>query len=202
MPITSYATLQDAVARWSGNSSDNQFATAVQDAIAMAEDEMDTVLRVPEMITRQRATATGEFESLPSGCLKIIRVGLIDSDGVETTLDCISEHQFPAYPLAATGEPRLYAIIGPQIRFKPAPTPDDTALYRITYFGAIPRLADDNPCTAVLLAYQNVYLYGALKHIAAYTNNDAAMQRWAALFEDAVNKANRAANLRQPALMR
>lgn len=202
MAITSYATLLDAAIRWSGSSSDSNINAAAADAVAMCEGELNNRLRVPEMISRSRATMTGEYESLPPGTLKLISVGKVGSTGVETPLDPISPAQWPDYPYAATGEPYFYALVGAQVRFKPAPTPDSTTLIRFTYYGSVPALADTNPCTAILTRYPNMYLYGTLKHLAAYVNDGDAVVKWSQMFESALTEANRSAILRDPATLR
>ena len=201
MALDSYDNLKEAALRWLGGSTsggDSTLPGAADDAIALWEDELNRRLRVPEMLRRDRATAVAEFEALPPGVLKLLHIGRVDDQGVERPLTPIPLAAWPDQTYADTGVPRFYAIVGGQIRFKPAPSPEAPCLYRVTSLGKLPALTGDNLCTAVLVSYPRLYLYGTLKHATAYVQDAPGFQSWAALFEEALAAANRAAVVRDP----
>ena len=200
MSIADYTALQARVARWSGGSSDANFAEAVREAIEMAEIDMDRMLWVKERIVRRIATFTAEYESLPEDCARIISIKRIE-DGAEV------DQLRKAHPDAAPGlaraysgnRPLFYTETGAQLQLIPAPTVGDPLKARWIYYGFVPRLSDDTSCTAVLSTYPNVYLYTSLKHLAPFTDDPEGVAKWGALSAEAIQTANGAATKRSAA---
>jgi hypothetical protein len=195
MAITDYASLQDAASRWAGGSSDALFADAIRDAIDMVESELDRELRIPEMITRVAATLDEPYETLPGGVVKMISVSRI-VDGVEKApqLQPVSEdHASALAALHPTGTPRWYSLVSTQLRVIPSPSTASPCIVRAVYYGQVPRLSADIPCTAVLLAARDAYLYGTLSHLGEYVEDAARLARFDARFRNAIRSLNRAA---------
>jgi hypothetical protein len=90
--------------------------------------------------------------------------------------------------------------VGLEFRFAPAPTTAAPLTARVTYYANVDPLSGVAPCTATFVRYPNAYLYGALKHLAHYTEDDAKQAKWAALQGQEIQKANRAAALRDASL--
>lgn len=199
MAAPDYISLQAQISRWSGGSSDTNFADAIRDAIRSAEAELDRKLFVPERIVRRIVTFTAEREALPDDCAKVISILRVEDD-VET------DQLRPAHPDAApglirtySGKPSFYALEGAQIRLIPKPTVDAPMRARWLYYAFVPRLSDESACTAILTTYPDVYLYTALKQLAPFTDDAGGLQKWGALSADAIDAANRAAVLRSAA---
>jgi hypothetical protein len=201
----SHADLVALVARWggglssSGTAGDSNYLSVVEDSIFLAETDLNDLLRVPEMLKRVVFTATAEFEALPDDLLRVISVGRV-VDGVETPMTATSEEFLPHYGRAYAGCIAWYALVGAQFRLAPKPTATAPASIRLTYLANVDPLSASAPCTAVLARYPNAYLYGALKHLAHYTEDDAKQAKWDALFMREIQKANRASVLREATL--
>lgn len=194
MALDSYAALQVQVSRWIGGSGDEAFAEAVRDSVTLLEAELDRVLRVPEMIQRLLASIDKPIESLPADVVKPLVVSLVDG-GRETALRPVSQDALPDWARRG-GRPCVYALQGGQIRVAPSPT-EGHAL-RLVYYGRVPRLSVPTSCTATLAAYPDLYLWGTLKNLAAYTG-DERLPAWTELFVAAVAQANRSSVTRQAA---
>lgn len=194
MAITDYNSLILTVGRWSGYGEDsplpNRIRNAAIDAITGAENDIDDLLRVAEMVKRSTFLATSEFASLPSDCLKPITIGRLE-DGREIPVEEKPEKVITDYQLNYQGPVSWYAQVGLELRLAPKPTADLPFSGRITYFARPDRLSDAAPCTALLLRYPMVYLYGALKHIAHFIEDDAKQAKWENLQVQQITRANR-----------
>lgn len=202
MAISTYSDLQAAVSRWAGGSDDDNFAQAIRDSIALTEADMDDRLRVPEMIQKQKTVATAEFESLPVGVLKVLHVGLLSASGIETPLKPVSPIHFDGTGTDEMGTPSRYAILGGQIRFRPIPSPSASVQFRITFYGAVPRLDDNDPCTLILQRYPSVYLFGSLMHLSNFTHQRDQFLAWGQRFDSAIAQANMAGVTREASVAR
>ena len=196
---TNYAELQAQAIRWSGGSSDSNYAEVVRDAIGLAEFDLDRVLWVPERIKRVIATCTAEYEALPDDLSRLIAVKRI-VDGREYRLTQQGEEVIPGLQAQYSGPPRWYALVGAQVQFAPVPTEADPMRARFVYYGMLPRLSSEAPCTAVLTTYGNVYLWATLKHLATYAEDAGGVEKWGGLAVTAVDEANRAGVMRDATL--
>jgi len=203
MPLTTYAELLDAAIRWigygDGVSVPSRITSAAIDAVQLAETDVNDTLRVPEMIKRSVFSTSGEFASAPSDIAKLINVGRL-RDGKETSLHQVAEDVLPAYSRAYAGDQEWVALVGLELRFAPAPTVAAPMSGRITYYGNVEPLSAATSCTATFLRYPNVYLFGTLKHLSYYTEDDAAQAKWGERQATEITKANRAAVLRDASL--
>jgi hypothetical protein len=196
MAITDYTTLQSTISRWAGGSSDTEFPEAIRDAIMLAEDELNRVLRVPEMVKRASTTVDEKYENLPPDCLEVTDVWWINDD-IEVPL----AYQPAANIVAAAryrGNPRWYTFSGLQLRLAPRVTDEEYAV-RLTYYAKLPNLAEENPCTAVLTTYPLLYLYASLAHLEGYLVGDERISVWKQQASAQVAAANRSASRRMGA---
>jgi hypothetical protein len=90
--------------------------------------------------------------------------------------------------LNASGSPSYYAITAGEIEVYPVP--DGTYDVELYYFSRIPALSDSNTTNWLLQYYQDAYLYGALVHSAPYLKDDARIQTFAALYQNAIDAIN------------
>jgi hypothetical protein len=92
-----------------------------------------------------------------------------------------------------TGRPRIFTQEGSNIVV--APVPDATYTARATTYRRADPMADDTDSPPLLRehsGHRGLYVYGALLEAALYTEDDTAALKWAAAFDDAVEKVGRA----------
>jgi hypothetical protein len=87
------------------------------------------------------------------------------------------------------GRPRFYAVTAGEFEF--FPTPDGSYQSELVYYANVPALSDSNTSNWLLSKYPDIYLYGALVHTAPYLDEDQRAQTWAALYQSAIDAANR-----------
>ncbi len=71
------------------------------------------------------------------------------------------------------------------------PTRDGTYTTERYYYKRISALSDSNTSNWLLEYFPDAYLYGSLVHSAPYLKDDARLQLWAALYEQAIASINR-----------
>ena len=92
--------------------------------------------------------------------------------------------------LNTSGQPAYYAVTAGEIEVYPVP--DGTYTSELYYFGKTPALSDSNTSNWILEHYPDAYLYGSLIHSAPYLKDDARIQVWAALYQNAIDAINQA----------
>lgn len=209
--ITDLTTLKDKVSRWVGGSSDVNFPDAVEDSIQLTEADLNygflspdgrrcRGLRVPEMIKRATLAYNQKYEVNDADFLEARAVYLVNADtGAESPLSAVNEERVAQYDRLTSSCPRHYCLTGTQIRLAPRNT-DESQPLRIIYYAKVPALLESaTACTAVLTAYPQVYLHGALAHLEGYLIDDPRIPQWKTLFTSAVLGANAAAASRSSA---
>lgn len=172
-----YAGLKASVADFLNRS---DLTAAIPDFVAMAEAQINRRLRVRRMIGRSNALVSTEFADTPDDFLGPISASL----GDDAVLDCVSVDAIAAIKrdggsASAGGRPLVYAVVGGQLQFHPAPsTATEIAL---TYYAKPPALAAVG-ANWLLTDCPDVYLYGALLQSAPYLQDDARLATWANLF--------------------
>ena len=197
MAAADYTALQAQLSRWAGGSSDTNFPEMVRDAIRFAEQDMDTMLWVPERIVRRIVDYTAEFEALPDDCSKVISVRRIVDGAEDDILERVHPDAMPGIARTYSGQkPSWYALVGAQLQFAPKPTVESPLRARLIHYAMVPRLSDESACTAILTTYPAVYLYTALKHLASFADDAGSVGKWAGLSDQAITAANRAGVVR------
>src|SRR4051812_15605289 len=116
MAITSYTELQAAVANWLDRS---DMAARIPEFVALAEAQMNRLLRSRGATVRSRATIGTEFSALPADFAQAISLRIeTASDWQE--LSAAEQDVISGYP-PAPGIPRLYGLMGAELRLHPAP---------------------------------------------------------------------------------
>jgi hypothetical protein len=67
------------------------------------------------------------------------------------------------------------------------PAPDSTYTGELTYYAKIPALSDAATTNWLLGVAPDVYLYGSLMEAAPYLDDDARVQTWGGLLEQAMS---------------
>jgi hypothetical protein len=194
--ISTYATLQSAVAGMLHRTGDTDITDNVPLFIQLCEAELYDRLLLKDMESDEALTLTQgqNYVALPSGFVSPIAMWLvIDSERV--LLNPALPQELP-YDTSAT-EPNWYAIDGANIRFD---CPAGSA------YGAFLRcikksnLSDSTTSNALLLKRPDVYLYGALEQAALFANDDAGANKWGAFKERGI-KSLKAADSRSRSLV-
>lgn len=177
MALANLTDLESAIKDWAGDRTDLS-TSRVDDCITLAEADiqngvydisgMEIVapLRVKSMETVNSSfVLTGEFNTLPTDFLEAREVWL-SSEADWMPLSYLPPHTFDSlYGSTEAGPPLAYSIVGAQIRVGPGASASDTL--RLIYYASIPGLVA-NSTNWLMTKAPNVYLYGALRHLAPY----------------------------------
>lgn len=180
MALDTYAGLLSGVADWLMR---DDLTSVIPSFVALAESDMNRVLRLRAMLSRATLVGDDEYVALPADCLEVRSLAL---DGL--TLEYAGSGPLDAYAAGyAGGQSSWWGIDGTDLRFAPAPTGSPSI--SLSYYARIPALSDDNQTNAVLTEHPGIYLYGALLAAAPYLLDDQRGMMWRAMYDDAVSKA-------------
>jgi len=179
MALTSYATLKTSVAAWLMRA---DLTDVIPDFISLAEADMFSRLRLRCMLTRATTTLGSDgYEELPLDFLQMWRLKM---DEVEL--------EFSPHTLMASfaedwaGSPqKYYCVTGEQLQLAP-PSGGSPALLEMAYYAKPDALSDTITSNRILEASPGIYLFGALVQSAPYLGDDARIQVWKMLYDDAV----------------
>jgi hypothetical protein len=88
------------------------------------------------------------------------------------------------------GLPVFYTMRGNEFEF--APKPDSAYTLQMLYYFKPTDLSDTNTSNEFLANYPDALLYGSLIEAEPYLMNDARVQTWANLYNQAINRVNAA----------
>jgi hypothetical protein len=152
---TTYAELQNEVLSWIEDSATNIDVAA---CIGYAEDRFNRVLDMPEMETIATLSTTAST-ALPSDFWQARSLHLEKDPRV--LLEPVSLSVLRSrYAAQTTGEPEVYAIVGTNIIFGPAP--DTTYSASLVYKASITPLSSTNTSNFLLTKYCDLYVVGTL----------------------------------------
>ena len=178
MALTTYAGLKSAIASFMHRT---DLTTQIPDFVALAEADISRDVRVAAMETLATGTLTGETLDFPTRFLDARRLTL-NGEVCEYRVPTEYEELKDAGSTA-----NVYTVIGQKFYLLQGASGDAyTLLYRAMFAG----LSGDSDTNWLLTTHPNVYLWGALKHANAWTQDDASMARAAAMYQQAVAAAN------------
>jgi hypothetical protein len=187
MAISTYAELKTAIAARLGRS---DLTAELGDFIALAEADLNAILRCRQMEQRSYATAT-QFMALPEDFLELRRVHLQGTPTYQVLLAAVEDANLHS---SATGQPTHYNLVGNELQLLPAP--DTTYTVEIDYWQQVPALSDSNTTNWLLTAHPTLYVMAALVHGMVRIQDEAraaqALQATQALL-GTINRADRAA---------
>ena len=188
MPITTYAELKTTIADFLNRDD----VAAISDTfISNAEDDLNLQLRHWRQEKRSTAEIDTQYSAIPADMLEIIR--FYTTSGDTRPLELISQSEMldrKFRNLNTSGQPAYYALTAGELEVYPVP--DGTYTSELYYYSRIPALSDSNTSNWVLDYYSSAYLYGSLIHSAPYLKDDARIQVWAALYQNAIDAINQA----------
>jgi len=186
MPITTYAELKTNIAEFLNR---DDLASISSTFISLAEDDLNLRLRHWRQEKRSTAEIDTQYSAIPADMLEIIRFYTTSRD--TRPLELISQAEMldrKFRNLNTSGQPAYYALTAGEIEVYPVP--DGTYTSELYYYSRIPALSDSNTSNWVLDYYSSAYLYGSLIHSAPYLKDDARIQVWAALYQNAIDAIN------------
>jgi hypothetical protein len=159
----------------------DDLTAAIPDFIGLAESDMNQRLRLRSMLRRVTSTLSGEgYESLPDDFLQMWRLKLDDAE-----IEFLPTVQMAGYAEAYRGRaPMYFSVIGDQLQFAPV-GPAPGGRLEMVYYARVDALSDENQTNALLAASPALYLYGALLQAAPFLLDDARMQTWGTLYNEA-----------------
>ena len=186
MSITSYSELKTAIADFLNR---DDLASVVPTFITLAESSIQRRIRHWRQEKRSTITLDAQYEALPADFLEAIRF-YVTSNGTNPLEPISQADMLDRKQLArdTSGRPRFYAMTAGQ--FELYPVPDGSYDAEIYYYSRIPALSDVAPTNWLLEYFPDVLLYGALVHSAPYLKDDARIQIWSALYQEAVDSIN------------
>jgi len=186
MAFTSYSDLKTTIANYLARS---DLTTQIPDFIALAEARLSRELRTRKMLVVARAdtTAGAETLGLPNDFLEMRDVHLRTNPATSVTY--LSPNAFFATARTTdSGKPVNYTILSSEIQF--APIPDTAYSAQMLYYYKPPVLSDTNSSNVFLANYPDALLYAALGEAEPYLMNDARLQVWSSLYNNAVASLN------------
>lgn len=183
MAINNLSSLQLAIADWVARS--DLTSTTIDNFIDIAEteimhglyDETGRVivpgLRCKRMqIHNATYTLTGEYSNLPNDFLGFRSVKLVGNP--DTPLEYITPSAFDSSYLSTdnSSTPKVYTVVGDQVRV--GPSGGVGTVLDIVYWEKVPSLTV-NTTNWLCTNYPNLYLYGALRHLAIYIGMDSRL---------------------------
>lgn len=187
MTITTYSTLKSAVADWLNR---EDLTSVIPSFIALAEADINRILRDYRMEKRSTALVDTQYSALPADWMETIRIQISgDPSRIELASNAaLADMRYSRSDRA--GKPTHYAHTAGGLEL--FPTPDDEYTIEIVYYGRVPVLSDVATTNWLLTAAPDVYLYGALTQSAPYLKDDQRAAVWGALYQNAITSLNSA----------
>lgn len=177
MAISTYAELQSLVA---SRLHRTDLTTEIQDAIRLAEAEMQVDCKLVEFESTATITVTSGSGSLPANFVGMRSIYW--DDDTDHVLTYIPPDVFDSLRNSTGGEPYEYTISGSTLRVTEGATGSAVA----TYHAKFTALADGT--NSLLTNHPDAYLYGTLKHIAIHTRDTELLQLAGTLFNAAKDR--------------
>lgn len=181
MSITTYAELKSSIADWLLR---DDLTSVIPTFISLAEAKFNRRIRDYRMVKRATAPVDSAYFGIPADWQENIRFQLNTSP--ITTLEYVTPDQAAEEKRLynSSGRPAFFTMIGDEFQIVPAP--DSTYEAELTYYAKIPALSDSNTSNWLLTKAPDIYLYGALLEAAPYLDDDARIQVWGGLLEQAM----------------
>ncbi|MEE9532741.1 MAG: hypothetical protein V3W52_17315 [Syntrophobacteria bacterium] len=188
MSLDTFDNLKAEIIDWSHR---DDMDERIDTFVALAEKEMYQnpvhilEVRSGEVLTTSTASTSSRFLALPTGFVEMRRME-IDLDGgfvelVYRAPESLRSIDGPAQP--------CFFTITDQIEFDTVP--DDTYSINIQHIAEFVALSDSNTTNSVLTNNPNVYLFGGLKHLFHFANDQEQEARYTTLFFNAIQGANK-----------
>ncbi len=180
MSITSYATLEDAIAGWihpGRTLATSPLASQIPDFISLAEAKLNRRLRLRAMENSASGTVAATV-ALPTGYVGM-RSLTVTAGGATYPLPYTPPENISSISQA----PDAYSIVGENLVFQPSAS---GYAYTLTYFKAFTALSAG--ANWLITNAPDVYLYASLVEAANYIRDAQKLSDWAGLLEQAISQ--------------
>ena len=188
MAISTYAELKTNIADFLNR---DDLTSVSSTFVSLAEADLNRQIRHWRQEKRSTASIDTQYSAIPADMLEVIRFYITSGD--TRPLELISQAEMldrKFRNLNTSGQPAYYAVTAGELEVYPVP--DGTYTSELYYFGKTDALSDSNTSNWILEHYPDAYLYGSLIHSAPYLKDDARIQVWAALYQNAIDAINQA----------
>ena len=122
--------------------------------------------------------------TLPATCFEIRSLTYAPVTGSIRKLEYITPEQADALELASNGAPQWFTLVGGAIALYP--TPDTAYAYTLKYYTGITALSSTSGFTTnwLLSNHPDLYLYGSLVELCAFTGDDPRLAVWKTKLEE------------------
>ena len=183
MSLTTYANLKASLRDKSHRN--DMTDDRLDEFIDQAEADIWQRLRIRSMDTRATATSNAtKYIELPTDFIKMRHLTVLSGS---VTYEV--EYRTPISIQFKTGSgiPSQYTVTS-QLEFNMIPS---TATLEMQYFKKLTALSSANTTNDVLTNFPNIYFYGALKHLYAWTDDDNQESKYDQKFEREISQANK-----------
>ena len=190
--MSTFTELQNRVMDWSLR---DDVAPVLPVMIKLAEQRNARVIRVLGMETDGNIDIDSRGESvLPEGFLGFRHVAV--NNEVRPTAEFLPPDQFnerriggPFGYITNQGERNIfYTIEANKIKILPVPAEENTVSLNTTYFARFPALSDSQPTNWLLDNAFDIYLWGTLREVAIYINDNNLQAKFEALYSQSVEE--------------
>jgi len=174
MSINSYDELKTAVANWTDR---DDLASRIPEFIILGEHYINRMLRTRPMERRvQASTVSGtSYYGLPPRYRQMRHMKLLTSP--TTDLEYVTPERLDTmYAGSTSGKPRVYTVIGDEIRL--APTPDGAYTMEMLYYQAFEALSDSNTSNWLMEEAQDLLLSATLSELGPFIRDEKAVMYW------------------------
>ena len=186
MALATYSDLKTSIANYLGRS---DLTSQIPDFIALAEIRLTRSLRIRQMLKTATAstTAADPTVGVPSDFLQIRDIHI--SGNPRTPISYLSPSAFSRDARAdESGKPVFYTLRSAE--FELAPIPDTAYTLSMLYYSKPTALSDSNTSNVFLANAADALLYGSLLEAEPYLMNDARLQVWSSLYNNAIAALN------------
>ena len=186
MALTTYSELKTSVANYLGRS---DLTSQIPDFITLAEIRLNRSVRIRQMLKTATATTTAGDPTvgLPSDFLQMRDLYIAGTP--RTPISYLSPSAFTRDARAdEAGLPNYYTLRAPEIVL--APYPDSAKTLTMLYYAKPTAMSNSVSSNEFLANCPDALLYGALLEAEPYLMNDARLQVWSSLYNNAVSSLN------------
>ncbi len=173
MALTTYTELKAAIADLASRT---DLTSQIVDCVTLAEAEMQADCKLLEFEALSTVTITSGSGTLPTGFLGARSVYWDGSPDYPLTY--VTPDRFDSLRGNDSGDGHYYTITGSTIKT----TPQGSGSVVMTAMVRFAPLSVSVASNAILANFPNAYLYGSLKHLAIYMEDDAKLQKFGTLF--------------------
>lgn len=184
MPLSNLTELTASVADWLNRA---DLSSRVPDFIALAEADLNSKLRVQQMVKTKTAVLSSTRYPLPSDWLEAHSITVDQTRNSRLQYAPPDELYRIREEMSHIKYPTHYSLWGGNIEV--APVNADVTV-QMSYYARLTGLSATNPTNWLLTLRPDAYLYGALVHAAPYLVEDERTAVWAAGYANAINSLN------------